>query len=417
MDTNILILIIASIGAFFMAFNNGANDVSNAFAPAVGSKAITVKQALLIASVLNLFGSIVLGSNVALTLINTVLTPEVTQNGDYYILGMIACLVASGLFVLVSTLTSMPVSSTHAIVGSLTGVVIAIEGWQAVNWKILGTIALSWIISPILAGVLCWVSIKFLRLFILRLKDNVKMLKRLRNWVPAFIAIVSVVIVYYWILRSKHPFLQGKLTRLELSVLFAILIFIAVRFFIGLWIKRSKPNADKTENIFKKLQVGTACYVAFSHGANDVSNSISPVLAILMVLEGVNLGGVSTVTIPLWVLLIGGLGMSLGIILLGHKVMATLGHKITLITNSKGFCVDFSTATTVTLASILGMPVSTTHAATGSVVGVGLEKGLKGINISLFIKIFVAWIITVPSAAIITILVFNLFKGLKSFFS
>jgi PiT family inorganic phosphate transporter len=135
-----------------------------------------------------------------------------------------------------------------------------------------------------------------------------------------------------------------------------------------------------------------------------------------MVLEGISFGG-QTLAIPLWVLLVGGLGMSFGIMLLGHKVMATLGHKITLITNSKGFCIDFSTATTVTLASILGMPVSTTHAATGSVVGVGLEKGLKGINLSLFIKIFAAWVITLPCAASITIALFYLFKGIGKIFS
>ena len=211
--------------------------------------------------------------------------------------------------------------------------------------------------------------------------------------------------VYYWILKSK-----------SLSVLIAIAIFFVVRFLIGIWIKRSDASAEGAESIFKKLQVGTACYVAFAHGSNDVSNSISPVLAVLMVLEGVSFGS-QMITIPLWVLLIGGLGMSLGIMLLGHKVMATLGHKITLITNSKGFCIDFSTATTVTLASILGMPVSTTHAATGSVVGVGLEKGLKGINVSLFIKIFAAWVITVPCAASITIALFYLFKGLRHIFS
>jgi len=416
MDHSIFIMIIASIGAFFMAFNNGANDVSNAFAPAVGSKAISIKQALLIAAVLNLFGSVMLGSNVALTMINKILPPEVVQNGNYYIMGMIACLVASGLFVLLSTLTSMPVSSTHAIVGSLTGVVIAIEGWKTVNWKILGTIALSWVISPVLAGILCWISIKIIRLFIFKPKNKQKILKRLHNWIPALIALTSIVTVYYWTLKSKSPFLQGWFTQIQLSILLSIAIFFTVRLLIGMWIKKSEASAEGAEGIFKKLQVGTACYVAFAHGSNDVSNSISPVLAILMVLEGVNFGG-QIMTIPIWVLLIGGLGMSFGIMLLGHKVMATLGHKITLITNSKGFCIDFSTATTVTLASILGMPVSTTHAATGSVVGVGLEKGLKGINLSLFIKIFAAWVITVPCAALITIVLFYLFKGIGKFFS
>lgn len=415
MEYSVIVLILASLGAFFMAFNNGANDVANAFASAVGSKAITVKQALLIAGLLNLVGAVLLGSHVALTMIEKVLDPSLASDPHSYIIGMLSCLAASGLFVLFATITGMPVSSTHAIVGSLTGVVIALGGVSAVNWKVLGWIALSWVVSPFLSGSIAWLSVKIIRLTVFHAKKRKNILVRLKSKVPLFIALTTGFVVYSSLRKNFPPekTFWGIFDALELGIILAILIYLFVRFLISRWIVGTPTSEKGAESIFRKLQIGTSCYVAFAHGANDVSNSISPVLAILIALNSTVMAASSEVfTVPIWILLLGGLGMALGIGVLGHKVMATLGNKITLLTNSKGFCVDFSTATTVVLASIFGMPVSSTHAATGSIVGVGLENGRRGINFSIFAKILAAWLITVPSSAIITILIFTIAKRL-----
>lgn len=413
MEHTAIILILASIGAFFMAFNNGANDVANAFASAVGSKAITVRQALFIAAVLNLVGAVLLGAHVAETLIESVISPDVTIMPEEYVLGMIATLIASGLFVLFSTLTGMPVSSTHAIVGSLAGMGIIVSGFSAVNWGIFAKIGLTWLATPFIAGTIALLSVRLIRTTIYCKKRKAfKILTRVKNKVPIFTAITVGVLIFS---LRYGPFAE----RLNLGLVETILIlffgvvfgYFSVRWLIKRWIKRTQHSEEGAESIFKKLQVGTSCYVAFAHGSNDVSNSISPVLAIFVVLQtGVIPTAANAPVIPIWILVLGGLGMALGIGLLGHKVMGTLGNKITLMSNSGGFSVDFATATTVVVASIVGMPVSSTHAATGSVIGVGLEKGRGGVNFSILIKIFAAWIITVPTAAALTALVYSLLK-------
>lgn len=410
MEHTIIILVLASIGAFFMAFNNGANDVANAFASAVGSKAITVKQALVIAAVLNLVGAVLLGSKVASTLIESVILPDVTIVPEQYVIGMISTLIASGCFVLFSTLTGMPVSSTHAIVGSLVGVGIVISGFSAVNWSIFGFIGLSWVLSPIASGLIALTSIKIIRrLIYYKVNKGPNILFRIKNRVPFFISISLGVLCFSIIEQNFVERWQlNTWDVMGLVIICALISYFGVRYLIGKWMRRTDRTQEGGETIFKKLQVGTSCYVAFAHGSNDVSNSISPVLAIFLVLKtGVIPTAANAPVIPLWILLLGGAGMALGIGVLGHKVMATLGNRITLMTNSKGFSVDFATATTVVAASMFGLPVSSTHAATGSIIGVGLESGRRGINFSILAKIISAWIITVPAAATITMFVYK----------
>lgn len=408
MEQTTIILIIACVGAFFMAFNNGANDVANAFAPAVGSKAITVKQALVIAAILNLVGAILLGGEVAKTMLEAAISKDLTINPDQYVLGMIASLLASGFFVLLSTLTGMPVSSTHAIVGSLAGVGIVVDGFSAVNWGAFGIIGLFWIISPLIAGAFSWATIRFIRTQIYKKKKG-KLIKRFINKIPILIALVGSLTIFGLLKRSilADKFGFDNLFSWSFILGSLIVIYTITRFILSKWLAHSDKNEEEAEAAFKKLQIGTSCLVAFAHGSNDVSNSISPVIAIWLVIQT---GQIPTAgesfPIPLWILILGAVGMSIGIGLLGHRVMATLGNKITLMTNTKGFSVDFATASTVVLATILGMPVSSTHAATGSVIGVALDKGRSGINLSILIKIFSAWIITVPTAATLTILIY-----------
>lgn len=410
-EHGILILVVASIGGFFMAFSNGANDVANAFASAVGSKAISVKQAVIIAAILNFFGAVLLGSHVASTLIEKVISPDFAIHPHYYITGMIACLIASCLFVLLSTFTGMPVSSTHTIVGSLTGVVIVLGGFSVVNWHILLLIGISWLTSPFLAGVLAWSSIKIIKRFVYG-SEKKRIMRRFRKRVPVFIGL-SVTLLAYSVLKRSELGVFFDFSIFE-EIIATLALGLLAYYLVSLLLKRWARKVDKTEKggerLFRKLQVGTSCYVAFAHGSNDVSNSISPLVAIYMVLKLGKLPPDGFFRIPLWTLFLGGAGMALGIALLGHKVMATLGKKITLLTNSRGFSVDFATATTVILASVLGMPVSSTHAVTGSIVGVGLENRKRGLNLSILIKILITWIITVPCAAIITMAIFMLLK-------
>lgn len=392
-----------------MAFNNGANDVANAFAPAVGSKAITVKQALLIAAILNLVGAILMGGGVARTMLEAAISKDLTINPEQYVLGMIASLLASGCFVLLSTLTGMPVSSTHAIVGSLAGVSIVVDGFAAVNWGKFGIIGLFWIISPLIAGAFSWATIRFIRTQIYKKSKKGKLVKRFINKVPIFIALAGALTLFGLLQRSilKNVLSVSNIFSWSLILISFVVIYFITRTLLSHWLAHSDKNEEETELVFRKLQIGTSCLVAFAHGANDVSNSISPVIAIWLVIKTGQIPAAGEYfTIPLWILVLGAVGMSVGIGFLGHKVMATLGNKITLMTNSKGFSVDFSTATTVVLATMVGMPVSSTHAATGSVVGVALDKGRSGININILIKIFSAWVITVPTAAVLTILIY-----------
>lgn len=395
-----------------MAFNNGANDVANAFASAVGSKAITIKQALIIAAVLNLVGAVLLGSQVAKTLIESVLSENLSINPEQYVLGMIASLLASGIFVLLSTLTGMPVSSTHAIVGSFAGVGIVIEGFSAVNWGLFGIIGLFWIISPLIAGALSWGTLRYIRKQIYKKAKKGKLIKSFINKVPIFVAATVALLVFSIIKLSvfAKSIALNPVQSWGITLLGCLITYWITRAILVKWLSHANEDQGEAEaeKSFRKLQVGASCYVAFAHGSNDVSNSISPVIAIFLVMATgqVPVSGVPLPPVPLWILLLGGVGMAVGIALLGHKVMATLGTKLTLMNNSKGFSVDFATATTVVLASILAMPVSSTHAATGAVVGVALDKGRHGLNLGILIKIFSAWVITVPAAAILTILIY-----------
>lgn len=413
LDTAILVL--AALGAFFMAFNNGANDVANAFASAVGSRAVTIRQALVIAAIMNFLGALLLGSHVASYLIEGVVNPTLFDDPHLYVLGMLASLIATGVFVLFSSLSGMPVSSTHAIVGSLTGISIVLFGFDSVNWVAIMGIGASWVLSPFLAGFLSLSAVRIIRRNVYKLsrKTGESPLPRFVRIVPIFIAMALLPFLYIYTPTEELSWLE------ELGFVIGGLavLYTLGRILLGIFAKHFKPTKKGTEKYFKRLQMGTASYVAFAHGANDVANSISPVLAIFLVVKRHAMPeDFSELTMPLWILLLGGIGMVLGISLLGHKVMSTLGNKITLLSYSKGFCVDLATATTVTSATIFGLPVSSTHAATGSIIGVGLAKKKHKLNYSILLKIVMTWIITVPTAALLTVVVFWILRTIFDLF-
>lgn len=410
----IFVLVLAIIGSVFMAFNNGANDVANAFASAVGSKALKLKHALVVAAILNFLGAILLGGNVSATLINGVIHVGMFSDVSSYIVGMLSCLIASGCFVLLSTQTGLPVSSTHALVGSMIGIALTLGGIKSINWVYFVMLTFSWICCPFIAATCSLLMIKTIKFLIFRMGEN-GILKRTCQWIP-FLGCITLGIVAYAI---KNGTALKRLLIPHLCLIFFLIIFpisyLILRKIAKQIAKQSEETFHGAERVFRRFQAGTSCLVGFAIGSNDVANSITPVLAIYFVMKNHAIPVTfDQYTIPVWMLAIGGIGMSSGVLALGYKIIRTLGHRITLLTNSRGFSVDFATATTIIISSMLGIPVSSTHAATGAVIGVGLDNGLNGLNLPLLTKIFLTWIVTVPMSAIFTITIFHILNFVVS---
>jgi PiT family inorganic phosphate transporter len=407
MDIYTVFLVLAVGAGFMMAFNLGANDVANSMASSVGSKAITVKQAVMIAGVLNFVGAVFLGAHVTKTISRGIINADMITDPRVMMVGMFAALLSAALWVLVATLTSLPVSSTHSIVGSILGFGIVAGGPEVVNWGSMGFVVLSWIISPLFGAGIAFFVFSHIRRFILY---RTKIIEKARFWAPFWIALTADLVVLSFFYKTP----VGKSLNLHWSVALGLTAVLTVAVWTGfrvLFTRTLPKDADgpeAVEDMFRRLQVGTACYVAVSQGANDVANAIGPVAAIYLIARERTL--LASAEVPLWLLVIGGLGIALGIAVLGHKVMATVGEKITKLTNTRGFSVEFGAATTVLMASNLGMPVSSTHAAVGSIVGVGLARGFGAVDFRVLYKIVLYWVLTVPIAAITSIVIFQLLR-------
>lgn len=398
MDTVTIILSLSTIAGFLMAFSLGGNDVANSMAPAVGSKAVTIRQAVVIAAVLNCLGSIFLGSQVASTIATGILDPSLVPDQHLLMLGMFAALLSSGLWVLVATLTGLPVSSTHSIVGSIIGLGLVIGGPSIVNWGVMLGILGAWLLSPFCGALIAYLVFIQIQRGILHQSD---MLKSAIRWVPWWLSLTVILIVLSLIFKT--PFGKslgfGWPEGLLICAIITSSIVLPCRIFLPrLFDFGAEDGTPQVEEIFRKMQLGTSCYVALSQGANDVANAIGPVAAIYMIAKHGEL--ISSVDVPVWLLIMGGAGIACGILLLGHKVMSTVGEKITKINNSRGFAVAFGAATTVLMASNLGMPVSTTHASVGAVVGVGLARGFGAVDFRVLGKIVMYWVLTVPIAGV-----------------
>lgn len=411
MDATTIILVCSVIAGFLMAFSLGANDVANSMASAVGSKAITIRQAVIIAAVLNFVGSVFLGSHVAATVATGIVDATRISDHTMLMLGMFSALLSSGLWVLVATFTGLPVSSTHSIVGGIIGMGLVIGGPEVVEWGVLLRIFGAWVVSPFFGALIAYLVFMHIRETILYKRD---MLAGAKRWIPFWLAFTLILIVLSFMFKTP----MGKklhFTWVHGAAVAAILLSVLIGLNKVLWpvLFSSKKMADKkapeqVEEVFRRMQMGTACYVALSQGANDVANAIGPVAAIYILARQHNL--LSKVDVPLWLLIMGGVGIALGIMLLGHKVMGTVGERITKMNNSRGFAVAFGSATTVLMASNLGLPVSTTHAAVGSVVGVGLARGFAAVDFRVLGKIVLYWVLTIPIAAVSCVLIFSLLR-------
>jgi len=400
-------LIVGYIFGFYMAWNIGANDVANSMASAVGAKAITIRQAVFIAGILNIVGAVFIGSHVTNTIRKGIVSTEVLTDPHLALIGALSALLAAALWVSFATWKSLPVSTTHSIVGAMIGFGIMAGGFSVINWGKLAAVVLSWVISPVFSLAIGFIMFKTIVKFILSKKDS---FSSALNLSPVFIGLAFFVVVLSFLFKTPLG------TKLAVGTPMAIFIAIISAGSLGLLGMKllsrfiRKKASDDEEDIFRIIQIGTSCYVALAQGANDVANAIGPLAVIYFLVKTGSVG--AKVPVPIFLLLFGGVGIACGIAMAGHRVMDTIGKKITTLTNTRGFSVDFAAATTVLVASKLGLPVSTTHAAVGGVLGVGLARGIEAVNFRIIFQIIVYWVLTVPAAAMTSIVLFKILQRL-----
>lgn len=398
------ILIIGYVFGFYMAWNIGANDVANAMATSVGAKAITIRQAIFLAGILNLLGAMFIGSHVTDTIRKGIVSTEILTDPHMALIGALSALLAAALWVSFATWKSLPVSTTHAIVGAMIGFGIMAGGFSVINWGMLGAVVLSWIISPLFSIIIAYVMFKFIVLVVLSRKDTFSWALKLS---PFFIGLTVFVVVLSFLFKTP---LGTSLALESWAAMIAAALMAVFCGFGGMYALKHfvKNKGTGAEAVFKHIQVGTACYVALAQGANDVANAIGPLAVIYFLVKTGTVG--TNVPVPGFLLFFGGIGIATGIAMAGHRVMETMGRKITLLSNTRGFSAEFAAATTVLVASKMGLPVSTTHAAVGGILGVGLARGIEAINFGIVFRIMLYWILTVPVSAITSMLIFKILQ-------
>jgi PiT family inorganic phosphate transporter len=412
LDSIPLPLLIAAGLALYMAWAIGANDVANAMGTSVGSGALTIRQAILVAGVLEFGGAFLAGGHVTETIRSGILDADLfTEDPDRLIWGMLAALAAAGTWLLLATRAGWPVSTTHSIVGAIVGFGAVGIGADAVQWGKVAQIAVSWVTSPLIAGGIAFLIFRFVRSAVLDQDDPVACARRLG---PLFVFVVvftlSLVTLNKGLKNLKLDFDFGEASTLAAALGLAAAIagrFLLARMKLGAG--DSEFRYRRVETLFGMLQVMTACAVAFAHGSNDVANAIGPLAAIHQAVAGASEGKAVVTT---WMLGIGGIGIVVGLATHGYRVMETVGKKITELTPSRGFSAELATALTIVVASRLGIPVSTTHTLVGSVLGVGLARGIGALDLRVVGTIFLSWLITLPSGAALAIFFYYFFKGL-----
>jgi len=405
---------LAAAFGLFMAWGIGANDVANAMATSVGSKALTIKSAIIIAAIFEFAGAFLAGGEVTATIRKGIIdVSQLEGSPELLVYGMLASLLAAGCWLLMASSKGWPVSTTHTIVGAIVGFAMVGIGVDAVKWDKVGSIVMSWVVSPVMAGLLAYILFMSVQRLILNTTEPLKNAKR---YVPYYIFLVGFIISLVTLFKGlKH-------VGMELSVgeayLFAFLIGVVIALIGTVLIARIKieESADRSfhfanvEKVFGVLMIFTACAMAFAHGSNDVANAVGPVAAIVGIVQS---GGEMTQesVMPIWILLIGGVGIVAGLLMYGHKVIATVGDKITELTPSRGFAATLAAATTVVIASGTGLPISTTHTLVGAILGVGIARGIGALNLQVVRNIFMSWVITLPVGGLLAILFFFALKG------
>lgn len=409
---------LACIAGFFMAWGIGANDVANAMGTSVGSGALTIRQAIFVAIIFEFLGAWLAGGEVTTTIRKGIIDPELLADSpELLVYGMMSALFAAGTWLMVASVRGWPVSTTHSIVGAIVGFAAVGISVESVNWSQVGTIATSWVISPVMAGIISYAIFMSVKRLIFDAQDPFQSAKR---YIPLYMWFVGFMISMVTLLKGlKHVGVEvdfGLGSKFANSLPLAALIGIAVAVAGALMLRRVQETVDEdnrfasVENVFAILMIFTACAMAFAHGSNDVANAVGPLAAVSNIVES---GGQVSATsaMPGWILLTGALGIVIGLATYGWKVIATVGQKITELTPSRGFAATLAAASTVVIASGSGLPISTTHTLVGAVLGVGLARGIGAIDLRVIGSIFVSWLITLPAGAILAIIFFYTLRG------
>ena len=415
MEAEIVYITLAALFGIFMAWGIGANDVANAMATSVGSKALTIKQAIIVAAIFEFLGAVLAGGAVTSTIRKGIVDTDsllgMDDGAKLLVYGMLAALLAAGTWLAIASRKGWPVSTTHTIVGAIVGFAAVGIGIDAVQWSQVGTIVLSWIVSPLTSGFIAYLIYRSVQKLILRTDDPLAMAKR---YVPVYIFFAAFTITLVTILKGLSH--VGLTISIADSYILAIAIAVAVALLGEFIIRKIEPDAKAekrqhfytVERVFGVLMIVTACGMAFAHGSNDVANAIGPLAAVISVAQTGLVSAKSSV--PIWVLVLGGAGIVVGLATYGRHVIATVGNKITQLTPSRGFAAELAAATTIVIASGTGIPVSTTHTLVGAVLGVGLARGIDAIDLRVVGRIFVSWVVTIPAGATLAIVFFFIFK-------
>ena len=415
LEYGLVFLVSACVFGFFMAWGIGANDVANAMGTSVGTRALTLGQAILVACVFEFAGAYLAGGEVTSTIRKGIIDPTILSGSpNLLVYGMLSSLLAAGTWLLFASFKGWPVSTTHSIVGAIVGFAAVGIGFDAVIWSEVTTILASWLTSPFLAGVIAFLLFKSVQISILNTNNPFANAKK---YVPVYMFLVGFVIAMVTFIKGLTHI--GLDFSLQESLGYSCAVGVAVAL-LGTAFLRSVENVSKqrgdteldgVERVFAVLMVITACAMAFAHGSNDVANAVGPLAAVAnVVLSGGEVTAESMM--PWWILVLGGSGIVAGLIMLGYRVIETVGKNITELTPSRGFAATLAASITVVFCSGAGLPISTTHALVGAVLGVGLARGISAINAGVVGRILISWLVTLPVGAGLSVIFFFVFKGI-----
>ena len=412
---SLLLIGMAAVFGFFMAWGIGANDVANAMGTSVGSKALTIKQAIVIAMVFEFAGAYLAGGEVTSTIRKGIIDSAYFVNQpELLVFGMISALLAAGFWLLIASYLGWPVSTTHSIIGAIVGFSAVGVSMESVQWTKVGGVVGSWVVTPAISGFIAYLIFMSAQKLIFDRSNPLAMAKR---YVPYYMGLAGFVLSLVTIKKGlKHVGLNlGSIEGFLWALGIAVLVFAIGKFAIGRL--KFNPSDDKdmhytnVEKVFAVLMVVTACAMAFAHGSNDVANAIGPLAAVVSVVtSGGDIG--STAKLAWWVLPLGAVGIVAGLAMLGKRVIATIGNGITHLTPSRGFAAELAAASTVVLASGTGLPISTTQTLVGAVLGVGMARGIAALNLGVVRNIVISWVVTLPAGAIMSIAFFYILKAI-----
>ncbi|MEH2360666.1 inorganic phosphate transporter [Nostoc sp.] len=416
-------LLSVALLAFYVAWNLGANDVANAMGTSVGSKAVTLKQALIIAGVLEFTGAVLFGHEVTETLATKIANPALfAATPQIFVAGMVTVLISCGVWLQIATSRGLPVSSSHAVVGAIAGFSWVALGVDAIDWSSIKLITIGWILTPLISGAIAALFYSQIKHWIL---DQPNQVVQLQEWIPWLSTLLLGVFGVIVLPSLTEPLTNFVIEQVGFTIpAYDIPLLTGAVAAVGLTIiswqqlgekvttgqteeSTQSPMPNSVERLFGRFQLLSACFVAFAHGSNDVGNAIAPLAAIVYINRT---GSVPTdsITIPIWILILGGAGIVGGLAVWGKKVIATIGENIIALQPSSGFCAELATATTILIASRLGLPVSTSHALVGGVVGIGLVQNIKSIKFQTLKGIAAAWLITIPVSAVLSATIFSI---------